>query len=56
MAENQNQTEEFDVDTPLDESIEIDTFETDNDLEIEVVDDTPPEDRERKPLVFRVVS
>lgn len=51
MAENENQTEEFDIDTSqMDEPFEIDTSEEDNDLEIEVVDDTPPQDRGRKPL------
>jgi len=51
MSENENQTEEFDVDTSrMDEPIEIDASEPDNDLEIEVIDDTPPQDRGRKPL------
>jgi hypothetical protein len=50
MEENENNVEDFDIGDIPDEPIEINTEDSGDDLEIEVVDDTPPQDRNRKPL------
>lgn len=48
MSEQDNYEYE-DVGTPEDEELEVD-FDAEDDVELEVVDDTPEEDRGRKPL------
>lgn len=48
MAENQ--TQEFELDSSADQQVEIEADIDGDDVEIEVVDDTPPQDQNRKPL------